>query len=1367
MKAARIIAALILGICNVSSALADEPAARLQRYRKVAKWAVTYDDLELGPVRGVAYVKWPKEDSYPLCYVVLRNPKTNELYEPGGNLVAGKDADPTLITFSFSGSPYGNKVAAPKDPERQLKGKLGDSAKIVSRYGEVEATVDRRETGRWDTFVELVPQLDGSLVGRWRSYASPITQRWHERGTKGDRVGAFKILSDQDVATDHQFVRTMRQPSTSGFSGHYSGFLGQQDGPESWRPLTPRVVAVHVIEDQSAYDLGKPRYPRDGEAYAAKHRHLLVIGRDLPVHETTSYASIETDDKDLVYFVKGLDGAKGLSDDDKQQIAIGLKELTRDMKPEEATEFRKLDVALLDVELRGAVGAGGYRRPEPGPKAFSWGTAEVRWNLQYGDNTADVRFIRIFNETDIDRVEQFALPDKVQIEVETGTTLAADSIPIQLTGNALINGQNGFKPKPIEVIASRVEGKKALYRSPPLLFVNATQPAPPGAIAVTTGSSLLAAVNREKSDFLRASMATAVMSEPDSVLGPTNTWLVWLEQAGRCNNAKFPQADWPSFAKQSAKKFSAWGVGFDLTYGEHAAMLMLRKAFLRTMREQRSELANVSKDDGLVDAWYGRMHDAVTLISRYPLAAAKVVGPAGGDKISFLEVYSADLAEKSFHLSSDPDGNDKYLKWRRQASREAMAWAGNQMDEAIKAAEEIKDCDYEELVKLTGSGFQGISTRLASEMMKLPPGASVTERDMTARAYFGNVDQIAKDLAAVKDFGSKVNTAIVSAALILIPPAAEAAWATAGLAGAEGAGMVAGTVSGFAVFGYDSAHQIYDTYQQYVDVRFAFAASSTIGLERYFDAQSQKTEWWQTGLSIFGQAVLQGIGLKLTIKPMSEGYAAWRGQRIVADLPQTGAKGIYRAGKLAGTVPEVDLASLAKLPADDQYAVAMFLLKEEQQLAKNGLMDDLRQLSNWAFRRLAAQANQTPVKSELPALVRQLEAQAANEFDDLKATVPPPDPLRLVKTDLSETRAGELMREEFLAGCATETPAATLLARKAGKPALDKVNRAWPEVKGADLPKLGVPWKTKINGAEVTFKIESFINQGSFSRVYKLESVPAELGLDPSKRYVLKILMKPEEIAQSGFPAVVPGVEQNIIKRMIKGRDLLRTGKIGQAEFEAYEDAGILIQEYVPFKEQPDKYLFVPRFELSDMANPAGFWANKFGKDKQRAVAELFNKLGDAKIVLLDAHGANIYLEKTGAGWVAKIVDQDFIAEFDKVNEGVYSSFLEMLQNSRGKMAWSTLTPHPEDPLYSTPRSFMQKIMEHQGWLKFDTEQNRYIPWVLDPQEVKKAIPDLMFVEPVPPPPPVKKSQYRSPSRRQLALPTRFLRKGQSLRKAA
>jgi hypothetical protein len=1312
-------------------------AAPPPSYKTVAKWAVSYDDTALGRVEGRATCNWKQGT----CNVVLRNPVTNDLKTIRTTFPFSLPQNPLdSLEMDFSdGSPFDAPVEPPPDPSRVIQANDGESAYIEIGNGEtqfdIEAKVSKRAlpTGG-QVHVTLEPQGDGSLSGGWDYFANPLTERPGLNGPGEGRTGYFTTLPDDDLPKLLASRMTAAQRE-SGNKYNPGGFLGKQTGGEYWQPLPPRIYGVYMLDDQAAFSQGQAYYTL---SHKEGYRRFVVVGRDLPPR------SQDIDKKDEISYSAWID-PDNANDEQKQMFERAWAALTKDMTSEEAADYRKLDAVMITAEVG--------RYANPGPKSFDWGGAVVKWDLQYGDNVADVRFIRMINETDTERLEQLAMPDKVAIEVETANQIDSDSIPLQIGGKTV-------QGSPVEVVATRVPGKKTLYRSPPIVIaVSGDAPSGGTIILAQDNSVVFAGVNREKITFLGASLAEGVTKELDLKNGlSADLWLAGLKDAGVCNSTQVDPTDWVNFAKKSAEHFSSYGQSAEITYGDHAATLVLKRTFEKAIIGKITELTAATKDDDLVEAWYRSMHDVVTLIPKYPLATAQVTGPAGAN-VDFSQAYSQDFAEKNFHISTTSDGSDKYIAWRRGATRQAMDFFSQKMKDAFDTVQHIPQCDRHALLKLTDSGFKSLVDRITPLLMKRRQGSALTEPDFIARAYLKNLNTLTERLESIKAFAKEVNERIVMAVLMLVPFAAEAVWAYGGIAGGGGVNALAGIIGGFAIWGYESAHDIYQTYQEHQDVAFAFGATSVLGLKQYFDAESRKTEWWATGLKVFGTGVMNGALARLGSRSIKEGLAAWRGQRIAATMPQGAAKSIY-SNLLGNKVPQPELAALRKLNADDLFDVAMFLTKEQERISNGSLYGQARQYANWVFKKLGSQAvGQKLTAAEGAAVLRELQLQSLHPPDDFKVPVPAPDPLRAAKTELSESAQAEIraaadmefIRLEYAQSYLTDTPVNTLLGKNRALPKLPKPfpDRPW-------LPKPGIKWTrdVTVNGAvkKVTFEFESYLAEGGFSQVYVLKSVPPELGIAPKagRRYVLKVV---KQVAEIDDFVRIPEAKTNVLARMVKGQNTLRAKNIGQAEFkdfvgkieqselEAYrnlkqipadkpievsDNFSFLVQELLPFREQPDKFKMCPRMTTLDRENPAA-WLAKLPEDEQKAIAKLFSDVGDARVAFLDCHGGNIYLEKVGNRWEAKILDQDFITEFEHVNEGVYGKFLQGIQNDMGKIAFSTMAPAAADPLYSTPRSLMQKLMEHQGWLKFGYEEKAWEHGRLNPAWVKDAMKDLMY----------------------------------------
>ncbi|HYC14810.1 MAG TPA: hypothetical protein VEC75_11200, partial [Stellaceae bacterium] len=457
-----LLAALLLAFLAHGSARADT----LPDYRQVAKWAISYNDGKLGRVEGIALCNWgdgTAAGSGPSCHLKLRNPATGALSSvtvPAQLLDGGAagGALPRLsITLDMKSLPTSERVTAPPVPGQQIAASDGESATVILGNGNVErrwqTKVARGGPGDNQVRFDLVPNSVGTLDGFWSYLANPMT----ERGADGiGPAGAFRMLSDDEIKER---------------SAGAGGFLGLAVGGATWRPMLPRVYGVYTIEDESEFRYGEFRFPRGpspgipaerfddstGARPESVFRTLVLIGSDLPLDEGKALLPIKSKRDGLTYEILAVgDGsAKVTTDRWKAMIERAFRELTHDMDAKEAAAYRKLDAVVVHVMLE--------PKPDPGPQRFTWGTLTGRWELQYGDSIADIRFARVFNEKESEATSQLALPESVVIEVETGAEIADETIPIRF-------GQGSADGPGREMTASRIAGHPRLYRTPPLVF---------------------------------------------------------------------------------------------------------------------------------------------------------------------------------------------------------------------------------------------------------------------------------------------------------------------------------------------------------------------------------------------------------------------------------------------------------------------------------------------------------------------------------------------------------------------------------------------------------------------------------------------------------------------------------------------------------------------------------------------------------------------------------------------------------------------------------------------------------------------------------------------------------------------------------
>jgi hypothetical protein len=1418
--------------------------------RDVSKWSVHYQDMALGEVEGVAYCKWdqPSSAAEPQCRVIVRDPKSaalQTLVTKGPDDVRTSPHGLSVTLHGESGAllPSPSPVQASALPGQHVSGADGSKATIVVKNGDIESKVEApvRKSALPDdnrVVVELWRTSLGALRGEWRYLSSPLTQR--DRAG-GGRTGVFNVLKDKAIA------------AYAAGTGDPGGFMGLQQGGEIWLPKPPQIYGVQVLEDPSDFNFANLRYPL-GPSPGLGHevfnplthdptvesdlRTLVLIGRDFPIDDTGRVLQdIKSGDSGLRYKVlaistpgkgqlrdlKFVDHQNFDSMEIEGRIGRGFARVTQGMDPAKAADYRKLDAVLVQVKLES--------KPQPGPQGFTWGTTRAHWDseLQYGDSTADVRFVRLVGSNandpanaaappsnlkqDVEVTGQLALPEKVTVEVETGTELSLDSLPV-------IVGGPGISGNPIPVDATRAacvgRPSKTRYCTPTLVFLRAwgvDNVAADGAIRIPVqaqGGRVFAAVDRSKTHFLRASLAVAVAGEP------SRQWLDMLRQVDSCPGTPWHKpwtgaSDWPDFAKLPTGETvhvsagpatgavapgpvplgvptSTRGSGsfdIDITYGDHAAMLLLRESFVREMRAQLSELDGMAGDspaaDDLVDAWYRSTQWAVTKVPNFPLAGITVQSPAG--PVPFSTAYIVDFQERTFGTSKSEKGEEDYRKWRRQAAREVIAYLHGKMEKSQAAAEKIEPCARRELLKLTGSGFNNVAQRLLPLMMKLRPAGSgdgLAEPDFLARAYIKNLDVLAQAIGAAEAYADLRTTAIIMVAAVAIPPLAGEAVVWTGLGTAaqgQAVTLMVGALSGMALAGYDALYMAMQTYKQHEEVQFALGAMNTLGLERYFEAADLATPWWQTGLKITGELGLAIFGVPSVLpgapEVFSEGLTLWRGSRVAA--------------RLAVANTPAGLQAVRQISDGEKRDLILYLLKEQQLAAQRGVVGEIRDIADRMFGRLGREVENLRPIPDPPAMVKRFEAQALSPRDDFRpASAVQPDPARELKTELTDSALYERARAENAEADAARRE--EMIATSPGRPAagaastigsastvgsapteLPELIKPFPVDGPIPSPKAGqstVVWSvTTKSGEQLDFEIDNFVGSGVFSQVYSLKKAPAKAPVAHlGDKLVVKVIRKVPGGKDSPAFTSIPELQKNVLARARKARELLKKAGIGQADFVDFEgvtDAkgetyDILVQQKVDFSS--DKIFVFPSIRGSEKGElPITRAASS--PEQRKAVVQMFDKASGAGIVLLDAHSGNIYLELTNNGWEAKFLDQDFVEEFNNIQDAdkiveipkedaaydapmvfkpgatAYSKYLANMR--RRSIIGSDLRPVEGDGLYLTARSVNQKMLEAKGWLSWDfasdVSKAGLAPWLLVPDEVQQVLRDLPNVVPAAP----------------------------------
>ena len=548
MSAARQIALTLVWLAAISAADAQPVRGPAASFQEVTKWHVGYEDDALGMVEGLAACAWTGQPA-PACHLVFRHPTTQALVE----LHADSSAitlrpDGLTLVLRGTNAISGAAQARPSPGDAGPTAADGETARIVVRNDETAVTtnvaVHAAATPDSDlATLDLEYAANGNLDGEWRVRASPLTHR--DAAGRG-RSGVFAVLPDPGDAA---------ATTTTGASVARAGFFsGVQWGRETWRPALPQYIGVAVLEDAADLDWEALRYPYGpsrgagrerqypyADGLESQYRTIVVLGRFLPADEGRSLTPPKAQGTPLTYGVLATRDPDGMlhTNFDRQEIGArfeqGFRTLTAGAPDEIARDARKLEGALLRVRLD--------TKPPPGPQLVEWGGAPFSWMLQYGENVADVRFVRFVraegNAIETEAISQLALPEEVWVEVDTGIALDDDRLPVRIGGPAASNGE-------LKLTANRANCRgtpaPTRYCTPPIIFATADDvPAAAGqqVVLVRADEKVQATIDRAETRFLRANIADAIAAKPNDL------WLDALHTVRSCPDVKtdFPEIE--------------------------------------------------------------------------------------------------------------------------------------------------------------------------------------------------------------------------------------------------------------------------------------------------------------------------------------------------------------------------------------------------------------------------------------------------------------------------------------------------------------------------------------------------------------------------------------------------------------------------------------------------------------------------------------------------------------------------------------------------------------------------------------------------------------------------------------------------------
>lgn len=896
---------------------AGKPVPELSWKMLQGRWKVGYSDAELGGISGEAVV------TDRSVSVKLRDPSTGEMHDlhPERSTIQ----DNTLILVLGAGSPrsarrdglgYPEIAITVKSPQLHQFRITGGSKKVKVAMAPMPPTdVNRVE-------IRLKPASRTTLVGEWRYRVHPFI----ERAANGyGRAGILK--KDKDGVWWSVGGETWSRPKP-----HVLGIL----------PLEPQ-LAMQIFSDgtNSAY-YGYPF--GGGSASGSRTRTLFVFGKDLPRDWDERAETISKSPGVTYTEIARLSDYKAA---EKRRLSYPPDVAIRDRQLDDFTRGRNLLRAWLKSEKRDAADkvdavilrATFDSKVVPGWQRLSYGGSENAWLLQFGDNTAQIRFVRKIGPLDQEHEATDVLyaGEWIQIEIETRRKLPVESIPI-IVGAAGPNTPINPKGKRGSILSGDGDGIPAIRsaenprifrtefirldpRLPDGTAVPASKSQPYHILPGRTGTRIFATFGRPGLISLPPPMAKVRVYRSPASQAVGGYWPKWLSIAAACagvkstNRLATEQAEADkisSFLVNSGRHWLAWPgwMTHKVTVGQHAGMLLLRDTFVRRLALIRTGLARLSTDEQIRN--FRRAIEPLVRQGQTPLTRISVTGP-DGRPTSFDWTF-----EKAIIGDVHDLGTDEVERWAIAATREAIEKYLRLIEKTAKHAQQIDKCDVPELLKLTGYGF-GEVARIAKSKLMRPAGKPLYwVPDYRARANVETVAYVADQVAVAERLAAAARQeASMAVSLAAIPVGL-----VAGLAGTDAA-MVASFLWDTINVAATTQSEIAEKLARDQAYQFALGAAELTGMRHLEIAERRLVPWGAVLGRLFPGVALWALGAiadaPIIYRKFAAGYRMLQIARGRALLMQAG--GIVPAAeaapaRIASVTEEVDDALAAARTAE-------------------------------------------------------------------------------------------------------------------------------------------------------------------------------------------------------------------------------------------------------------------------------------------------------------------------------------------------------------------------------------------------------------------------------------------------------------------
>ena len=645
-------------------------------------------------------------------------------------------------------------------------------------------------------------------------------------------------------------------------------FIGQRTATGRIKTGKPaKILDIITLTDQMGFEDGvyTSPYPFDQPddglistvTLKPKTRKLFLVGKNLP-QKPGELRSITSDDSELKYSIMALPDSGNTFWRENYERAwlrftAGRASSAGDSGLEGLLLYADFEEGVL-----------------PGSKLLQLNGGEARWDLRFGNVKGEIMFVREIGSDEFEPIETAYVPEVIRVAVITNVQLPISEILVDLH-----TSKEGYGERQTYTLTARLTPRlgQGVYITAPIGLSEKNRPAlsPPltgeqdEMMLDVFGDELVNAVALAEVNVPFAKMTFAVpMDPPQTRLSLARTpaneeisylWKDALKRAAACND-EIKITDWDALNSMEADEI--WNfivftrqdhyLSQKVTFGHQAAMILLRDMFQVMTQKEIETLEKIQADDRAVRGFLKYMSE-FWLDETFPVNRMEVTGPDEKETTFSVAAFDDDKFQaEQFSTPQRTFTADEISAWRINATKQALQKLLETAEESIEMAKEAGDCEIEDLLKITGFGFEAINRKLTPKLMKLKEvkTAAGTKRlywvpDHKARDWIARIAPLAKTVKEQEFKASVDNDLILAAAAVITMP----------LMLSESAAVV---LVCFAIDLLDLTVTSVKEISQYADSQweqeFSEGASITIGIERNKQAIEQAKGWASTAFAI-------------------------------------------------------------------------------------------------------------------------------------------------------------------------------------------------------------------------------------------------------------------------------------------------------------------------------------------------------------------------------------------------------------------------------------------------------------------------------------------------------------------------------------